>query len=78
MTVMRDAIQAVSRRFASADGDVFEAFRQLDTGIDFAELIEWYQATPDGQEVDAGRTFGAALAVAMVAIEAERMRARGR
>ena len=58
-------------------GHIYDAFDGLDVGVRARELAEWFRGHSEAQfGALTGRAFGAALSIAIVAVEAER-RTRG-
>lgn len=68
-----NALQKTVRRVALADGKVTAAFDELDVGVSSADLADWFQAQAEPRfGALTGPAFGAALTVAMLAVEADR------
>ncbi len=68
----------VANRLVATRGSVYEAFRNTATGLSVEALEEWWEQSLAAASMgnQAGKAFGCALSVAMMAVESDRAQRR--
>lgn len=67
------AFDLAAQRLLDARGAIFVAFDSLECGVTAEEMWRLWKDSPHGRAHPGGEPFGAALGVALIAVEADRL-----